>query len=143
MHLGTQVAARDDGDYRVTTYQWLFERADPGSPAYSATKPTRRTDGIGYVSKLTVAATNNTVSKSELMTCVMVSEGPGGQNDKFTHVYTSNPTIIPQGYNSTHMGSGGRPEGGNVLFQDNHAEWRGFNKMKIYVDWSNSRHWWW
>jgi len=136
-------AAADSGNYRVTTYQWLFERADPGSPAYDAARPTRRPDGIGYVSKLSVAATNSSITRSELVTCVVVSEGPGGVNDKFTGVFTSNPTIIPQGYNSTHMGTGARPAGGNALFQDMHAEWKNFTKMKIYVDWSNQRHWWW
>jgi len=129
--------------YRVTTYQWLFERANPGDANYDATKPSRRKDGLGYVRKLSEAVTNNSVSQSELMTCVMVSEGPGGLSDKFTGVFTSNPQIIPNGYNSSHMSSGARPEGGNVLFQDNHVEWRGFNKMKIYVDWTNNRHWWW
>ena len=136
-------AAADLGNYRVTTYQWLFERADPGSAAYDASKPTRRKDGLGYVSKLSVPATNNSVSTSELLTCVVVSEGPGGLTDKFTGVYTANPAIIPQGYNSTHMGAGNRPAGANALFQDCHAEWRNFNKTIIRVDWSSARHWWW
>ena len=133
----------DSGNYRVTTYQWLYERADPGTAAYDAGRPTRRRDGLGYVSKLSVAVTNNSISQSELVTCVIISEGAGGLNDKFTDVYTANRPIIPQGYNSTHMGSSGRPAGGNILFQDMHVEWKGFNKMKIYVDWSNNRHWWW
>jgi hypothetical protein len=77
------------------------------------------------------------------MTCCIVSEGPGGLTDKFTGVYTSNPHIIPRGYNSSHMATASRPAGANILFQDIHADWRGFNKMKIYVDWSNNRHWWW
>jgi prepilin-type N-terminal cleavage/methylation domain-containing protein len=136
-------AAADSGSYRVTTYQWLYERADPGTSGYDAGRPSRRKDNIGYVSKLSVAATNSSVSRSELLTCVMVSEGPGGQTDKFTGVFTSNPGIIPQGYNSTHMGTGSRPAGGNILFQDMHVEWRKFNTMRIYVDWSNNRHWWW
>ncbi|HEU5071423.1 MAG TPA: prepilin-type N-terminal cleavage/methylation domain-containing protein [Verrucomicrobiae bacterium] len=134
----------DNGvNYRVTTYQWLFERNNPGTAGYDASRPSRRRDGLPYVSKLSVAVTNFTVAQSELVTCVVVSEGSGGQNDKFTGVYTSNPQIIPQGYNSSHMSSGSRPEGGNILCQDNHVEWRNFKKMRVYVDWSNNRHWWW
>jgi prepilin-type N-terminal cleavage/methylation domain-containing protein len=134
-------AAADTGNYRVTTYQWLFERANPGAAGYDPNRPTRRADGIGYVSKLSVAATNGSISRSELLTCVVISETVGG-TDKFTGVTTANPAIIPQGYNSTHM-NGLRPSGGNALFQDAHAEWSNFSKMKVYVNWSGNRRWWW
>ena len=135
----------DDGNvsYRVTTYQWLFERTSPSDPQFDPSRPTRRKDGIGYVNKLSVAATNGSPSLSEIVTDVVVSEGPGGLTDKFTGVNTANPAIIPNGYNSSHMQTGSRPAGGNILFQDNHAEWRRFNKMIVRVDWSNNRHWWW
>lgn len=128
------------GNYRVTTYCWLFERNDPGSANYDPSRPTRRDDGYGYVSKLTVSPVpTNSLSDMELVTDVVVSEANG---TKFTGVYTSNPQIIPQGYNSSHM-DGPRPAGGNILFMDSHVGWRGFNKMKRMVTWSQGRQWWW
>ncbi len=129
--------------YRVTTYCWLFERQNPGSPGYDASRPPRRRDGVPYVSRLSKAvATTNTPATSELVTDVVVSEGAGNLNDKFTGVFTSNPHIIPNGFNSSHL-SGRLAEGANILFQDSHVEWRSFKKMLVRVDWSNNRHWWW
>jgi hypothetical protein len=122
----------------VTTYQWLFERAKKNGTGYDASRPTRRNDGIDYVQKLSVAVTNRSPAASELVTDVMVSEG----TTKFTGVYTANPALIPQGYNSSHM-SGVVPGGGMILFQDTHAEWRGFKKMVVRVNWSSNRNWWW
>jgi prepilin-type N-terminal cleavage/methylation domain-containing protein len=131
-------AAADAGNYRVTTYQWLFERAKKNGPGYDPVKPTRRADGIDYVQKLSIAATNNSPSSSELVTDVIVSEG----TTKFTGVFTANPAIIPQGYNSSHM-AGAVPGGGMILFQDNLVEWRNFKTTRVRVNWSNNRNWWW
>jgi prepilin-type N-terminal cleavage/methylation domain-containing protein len=132
-----------NGTYRVTTYCFLVERNSPGTPDYDATHPTRRKDGGPYISKLSVTRTStNTLSETEMVTDVVISEGPGGLTDKFTGVFTSNPDLIPNGYNSSHM-SGKVAGGGAILFQDSHVEWRNFKKMSIWVDWSNNRHWWW
>ncbi len=129
--------------YRVTTYSWLFERQPVGSADYDAGRPTRRKDNVPYVQKLsTRITTTNSISDTELVADVVVSEGAGNLNDKFTGVFTSNPTIIPNGYNSSHM-AGRNPEGGLILFQDSHVAKRSFKKMVVRVDWSNSRHWWW
>jgi prepilin-type N-terminal cleavage/methylation domain-containing protein len=132
------------GNYRVTTYCWLFERINPGDTGYDASRPVRRNDGQPYVSKLSLTPIpTNRISQNELVTDVVVSEGAGTPNDKFVGVYTSNPQIIPQGYNSSHMASASRPDGGMILFQDIHVEWRAFKRMAVRVDWSNNRHWWW
>jgi prepilin-type N-terminal cleavage/methylation domain-containing protein/prepilin-type processing-associated H-X9-DG protein len=134
----------DNGvSYRVTTYVWLFERQARGSAEYDAGRPVRRIDGLPYVQKLSaqISPTNN-FSNTELAGDVIVSEGSGSVNDKFTGVFTSNPGILPNGYNSSHMAGRG-PDGGNFLFQDSHVEWRKFGKMKVMVNWSNNRKWWW
>jgi prepilin-type N-terminal cleavage/methylation domain-containing protein len=132
------------GNYRVTTYCWLFERINPGATGYDASRPVRRRDGQPYVSKLSLSPIpTNSISQNELVTDVVVSEGAGTPNDKFVGVHTSNPQIIPQGYNSSHMASASRPDGGMILFQDIHVEWRAFKRMAVRVDWSNNRHWWW
>jgi prepilin-type N-terminal cleavage/methylation domain-containing protein len=129
--------------YRVTTYCWLFERQNPGHPSYDASRPPRRRDGLPYVSKLSQhISPTNAPAITELVTDVMVSEGSGTLNDKFIGVFTSNPHIIPNGFNSSHM-SGRLPEGGNILYQDAHVDWRSFKKMYVRVDWSNNRRWWW
>lgn len=134
----------DNGvSYRVTTYVWLFERQPVGSADYDAGRPVRRIDGLPYVQKLSrqISPTNN-LSATELMGDVVVSEGSGTVNDRFTGVNTANPSIIPNGYNSNHM-AGQRPDGGYFLYQDAHVDWRRFNKMRVMVNWSNNRKWWW
>jgi prepilin-type N-terminal cleavage/methylation domain-containing protein len=132
------------GNYRVTTYCWLFERINPGAAGYDASRPARRKDGQPYVSKLSISPIpTNSISQNELVTDVVVSEGAGTLNDRFVGVFTSNPQIIPQGYNSSHMATASRPDGGMILFQDIHVEWRSFKRMAVRVDWSNNRHWWW
>lgn len=129
--------------YRVTTYIWLFERQPVGGTDYDSGKPTRRNDGLPYIQKLSAQISpTNSLSSTELVGDVIVSEGSGTANDKFTGVVTANPSILPNGYNSSHM-AGRAPDGGNFLFQDAHVEWRKYGKMKVMVDWSNSRHWWW
>jgi prepilin-type N-terminal cleavage/methylation domain-containing protein/prepilin-type processing-associated H-X9-DG protein len=127
------------GNYRVTTYCWLYERNDPGTPDYDASRPSRRDDKNGYVSKMTVSPVlTNSLSDMELVTDIVISEN----GTKFTGVYTANPQIIPQGYNSSHM-DGARPGGSNILFQDSHVGWRSFKKMTTRVTWTNGRQWWW
>jgi len=147
---GTKASVQDidawwnfNSSYRVTTYCWLFERQNPGTTGYDASRPTRRKDGLPFASKLTVSPVpTNSISDMELVTDVMISEGSGTTSDKFTGVTTANPTLIPQGYNSSHM-AGVVPDGGNILFMDAHVDWRRFRAMKVKVDWSNNRHWWW
>jgi type II secretory pathway pseudopilin PulG len=34
---------------------------------------------------------------------------------------------------SSHLGKGGRPEGGNILFEDGHAAWRDFGQMRHQI----------
>jgi prepilin-type N-terminal cleavage/methylation domain-containing protein len=140
----TTTPASDTGvKYRVTTYCWLFERQPVGSKDYDAGKPTRRADGVPYVQKLSARITSsNNISDTELVTDVVVSEGSGTTSDKFTGVYTANPTVLPNGYNSSFM-AGRLPDGSNILFQDSHVSWRPFKKMKVMVNWSNNRRWWW
>jgi prepilin-type processing-associated H-X9-DG protein len=77
-----------------------------------------------------------------MVTDVIPSQGNGDLTDKFVNVYTSNPTELPNGYNSSHMGKG-RPAGGNILFMDCHIEWRRFSDMQCWGKWpSNQRNMW-
>src|SRR5690606_4389830 len=85
----------DNGvQYRVTTYCWLFERQPVGSADYDSGRPARKRDNRPYIQKLSVpiSPTNN-IADTELVTDVVISEGGGNLNDKFTGVNTANPQI--------------------------------------------------
>jgi prepilin-type processing-associated H-X9-DG protein len=123
--------------HRVTSYQFITSR-DGGQTGY----PTTLNGPKGFLVKITTPYTNLfTVSTTELVTDVVPSEGAGNLSDKFTGVYTSNPTELPKGYNASHM-AGKMPAGGNILFMDNHVEWRKFREMQCWGNWSNNRHMW-
>ena len=123
--------------HRVTSYQFIISR-DGGQTGY----PTTLTPPKGFLVKMTVPYTNlYTIANTELVTDVIPSEGPGNLSDKFVGVYTSNPAEVPKGYNASHM-AGTVPAGGNILFMDNHVEWRKFRQMQCWGNWSNNRHMW-
>ena len=104
----------------------MRQQPAPALPGHELTKP--------YTNTASVVDT-------ELVTDVVVSEGRGVASDKFTRVFTSNPQIIPNGFNTSHM-SGKTPTGGNILYQDGHAVWRRFAEMKVWLNWSNARYFW-
>ncbi|HYG22453.1 MAG TPA: DUF1559 domain-containing protein [Verrucomicrobiae bacterium] len=130
---------------RVTSYQWLISRdgtqtygtsfgPPPSNPALGARK--------GFLTRLGNVYTNfYTVAETELVTDVVVSEGAGTRKDKFVSVLTVNPTELPRGYNSSHM-AGRMPAGGNILFMDQHVEWRQFRDMNSWCRWTQNRWSW-
>jgi prepilin-type N-terminal cleavage/methylation domain-containing protein/prepilin-type processing-associated H-X9-DG protein len=123
--------------HRVTSYQFIISR-DGTQTGY----PTTLRSPKGFLVKMTTPYTNLfTLSNTEMVTDVAPSEGTGALSDKFVGVYTSNPAELPKGYNASHM-AGRVPAGGNILFMDNHVEWRKFRQMQCWGDWSNSRHMW-
>jgi prepilin-type N-terminal cleavage/methylation domain-containing protein/prepilin-type processing-associated H-X9-DG protein len=123
--------------HRVTSYQFILSR-DGGQTGY----PTTLTGPKGFLVKITQPFTNLfSVATTEMVTDVVPSEGAGTLSDKFVGVYTSNPTELPKGYNASHM-AGRMPAGGNILFMDNHVEWRKFRQMQCWGNWSNNRHMW-
>jgi len=122
--------------HRVTSYQFIISR--DGTQNYNTTIRLPK----GLLVKITTPYTNLfNVATTEMVTDVVPSEGSGAATDKFAGVYTSNPTELPNGYNASHM-SKAIPAGGNVLFMDNHAEWRQFKRMQCWGDWNNNRHMW-
>lgn len=127
-----------NGRYRVTSYAWLIKRdsSDPSKPA--PMRPPKQ-----YLTKISSpgSLTNSPPSNTELVADVVISEGTGARTDKFTGVYTSNPQVLPSGYNSSHMGSSKMPAGGNTLFQDGHLEWKRFEPMRVWIDWDTRKFW--
>jgi prepilin-type N-terminal cleavage/methylation domain-containing protein len=127
---------------RVTSYQWIISR--DGTQTYSTkiVPPPTGLGGLGqkgFIVKMGRPFTNTyTATDTELVTDIVVSEGAGKTTDKFKQVYTVNPTELPNGYNSSHMAKN-LPGGGNILFMDEHVDWRRFRDMKAWGQWSNSR----
>ena len=125
--------------YHVTSYYWVFKRNSTTSPDPAGFVPPE-----GFISKLSVAYTNvSPLAESEMVADIDVSQGAGTSADKFTGVYTDNPTELPKGFNSSHMGNSKSPSGGNMLFQDSHISWRNFRFMQVRYKWTNSRNFWW
>jgi prepilin-type N-terminal cleavage/methylation domain-containing protein len=139
-----------DGDYwwnyssghRVTSYQWILSRDGTQNYSTRLVAPPGGSGGLaqkGFIVKLGVVFTNfYSPAETELVTDVVVSQSAGTTSDQFVSVYTVNPTELPKGFNSSHMGSA-RPAGGNILFMDQHVGWRKFQQMKAWGQWSNSR----
>ena len=127
---------------RVTSYQWILSRDGTQTYGTKIVTPPTGLNGLaqkGYLVKLGVVFTNfYTIAETELVTDVVVSEGSGIFSDKFTGVYTVNPTELSRGYNSSHM-SRNTPAGGNILFMDQHVSWRQFREMKAWGQWTNNR----
>jgi prepilin-type N-terminal cleavage/methylation domain-containing protein/prepilin-type processing-associated H-X9-DG protein len=130
---------------RVTSYQWIISR--DGTPMNGTQGgiiyPTQLKAPKGWLVKLgKVFSPSFNVANTEMVADVVVSEGFGiASFDKFTHVYTSNPTELPEGYNSSHM-AGNKPTGGNILFMDGHVKWRQFRDMTAWGTWSDQRREW-
>jgi prepilin-type N-terminal cleavage/methylation domain-containing protein/prepilin-type processing-associated H-X9-DG protein len=131
--------------HRVTSYQWIISR--DGTPMNGThggiTYPTQLKAPKGWLIKLGQPFDKRfTVANTEMVADVVVSQGFGiASFDKFTHVYTSNPTELPNGYNSSHM-AGKMSAGGNILFMDGHVSWRQFREMTAWGTWSDQRREW-
>jgi hypothetical protein len=127
----------------VTSYEWILSRN--GTQTYSTSIVTPPTGLSGLAQKGYLVKMNNvfnafyTPGTTEIVNDIVVSQGNGTLSDQFTGVYTVNPTELPKGYNSSHMGTTGRPNGGNILFMDQHVTWRKFADMKAWCSWSNNR----
>jgi prepilin-type N-terminal cleavage/methylation domain-containing protein/prepilin-type processing-associated H-X9-DG protein len=131
-------------DHRVTGYQWIISR-DGTFGKYSSTKSgTTLTNPRGYLAKITQPYTNMlSVATTEMVTDVVPSEdgGTGRNAQKFINVTSTNPTELPSGYRASHMAKS-IPAGGNILFMDGHVEWRRFQDMQMWGQWSNGRNSW-
>ena len=137
-----------DSDHRVTGYQWIISRDGTKGKYGNSVPGTTLTNPKGYVTKITQAYTNlYTPATTEVMTDVVISSGPqtGPTTDpktqQFLGVVSTNPTELPNGYNSSHMKKN-IPAGGTILFMDTHVEWRNFQDMQMWGQWSNNRNIW-
>lgn len=131
--------------HRVTSYQWLISRdGKAGNFGSSSSTAVTLSAPKGFLNKISTPYTNNyNLANTEMVTDVVISQGnfvagmsganPTGQT--FLDVTSSNPQELPKGYNANHM-KGNIPAGGNILFMDCHVEWRNFNQMQMWGQWS-------
>jgi prepilin-type N-terminal cleavage/methylation domain-containing protein/prepilin-type processing-associated H-X9-DG protein len=130
--------------YRVTGYFWMLER-------YRGTPPTLIPPPLGtgtpkkhWVKRLD----EKNPTLTELATDAILSQTAGGRPCEDAN-YASFDRITTGGLEgcgildrSNHI-RGRKSEGGNILFLDNHVEWRRFNEMqKRYPVSGEPCHWW-
>ena len=138
------------GDYKSLGYFFMIARNDltgkikNSKPNFSPNPAYPRM----FVSKTSsLCNTNNNglnVSSTELVTDVTLSDGPA-RTANFRGIATSSAANIPYlvngAYSSSHM-KGAAVAGGDILFQDAHAEWRQFQQMNWVTPDSQSRYQW-
>jgi prepilin-type N-terminal cleavage/methylation domain-containing protein len=135
-------------DHRVTGYQWMISRDGTLGRYNQAGGGTSLTPPKGYINKITRAFTNiYSPATTEMVSDVVISSGPQSgpttskTSQQYLGVVSTNPTELPGGYNSSHMKKG-VPAGGEIMFMDTHVEWRNFQDMQMWGQWSNSRNVW-
>ena len=132
-----------EGQYKSVGYFWMIMRNDAANPGKPSMNPNPNRPRM-LIAKTTTVATNLSSSETEIVADITISSGSGDRNtDKFVGVASTitDPTILPNGYRASHM-SGNRPSGGNILFQDNHLEWRLFQDMDWVTTDSQNRYQW-
>jgi prepilin-type N-terminal cleavage/methylation domain-containing protein len=132
-----------EGAYKSVGYWWMIKRndaANPNKPVMTYANPAKQRI---LITKTTTISTNLSLSQTEITADITISTGSGNKNtDQFINVPSSAPTtILPSGYRSSHL-KASRPAGGNILFQDNHVEWRQFLEMDWVSTDSQGRYEW-
>jgi prepilin-type N-terminal cleavage/methylation domain-containing protein/prepilin-type processing-associated H-X9-DG protein len=129
-----------DGRYKSTGYYWMIARNDGLHPDRPSMNPNPNRPRM-LVSKSTTVVTNLDVAATEMIVDITVSDGQD-RNSNFLNIRTTTPKeILPYGYAASHLEKG-RPTGGNIAFQDGHAQLRKFTDMDwITYDWQNRYEW--
>jgi prepilin-type N-terminal cleavage/methylation domain-containing protein len=121
-----------EGTFKSVGYYFMIKRNDNKHTTnpHLNTNPARPRI---FLTKTTTMSPGLNVANTEVVTDVTVSTGPT-TSSSFRNVPSSAPTtILPNGFSSSHMGRT-LPIGGNILFQDAHAEWRKFMDMGWITD---------
>jgi prepilin-type N-terminal cleavage/methylation domain-containing protein len=131
-----------EGEYKSVGYWWMIKRNDAANPNKPNISPNPNRPRM-LIAKTTTVATNNLSSvETEIVADITISSGNGSKSDQFVNVPSTAPaSILPNGYRSSHL-NGNWPTGANILFQDNHLEWRLFQDMDwITYDTQNRYEW--
>jgi len=125
---------------RESSYSWFISR--DGTQNY----PTTLTAPKGWLTKSSKPYNSvDSLSTAVLVADTVVSSGTGNpQTDKWGPTFVTSTSGIIPGYNSNHLtGSGSFPSGGNALCMDSHVEWRRFQTMTAWADWTEKSYWYW
>jgi prepilin-type N-terminal cleavage/methylation domain-containing protein len=129
---------------RESSYAWFISR--DGSTKINPNNTTTMRAPKGWLVKADKPYNPaDRVSNTELVADTTVSKGFGNRlTDKWGSAnVTSTSGIIP-GYNSNHLtGNSPLPAGGNVLCMDGHVEWRPFQQMNAWAEWTSKQYWYW
>lgn len=129
-----------EGQYKSTGYYWMIKRNDAKHTSKPAMNPNPARPRV-LVAKTTSTFTNLNTATAEITTDITMSTG-ASRTSSFKNIPSSAPTsILPNGYTTSHI-KGSTPSGGNILFQDNHVEWRKFNDMDWITYDAQSRYEW-
>jgi prepilin-type N-terminal cleavage/methylation domain-containing protein len=124
---------RDD-QFRVTSYFWLMDTqvGRPDDLLYEPGTPHKR-----WVKNLNQKGGG----QAELILDAVISVANDRQNGNFVEV-RGGTYDRHQIYDRTnHLRKGSRPDGGNIVFQDGHQEWRNFSEMEMRRQFG-PYHWW-
>lgn len=126
-----------EGEYKSLGYWFMTKRNDANHTTKPAMNPNPNRPRM-FITKTTTIATNLSSAETEIITDITISFSSGDRNaDAFVNVPSTAPnSILPNGYKSSHL-NGNRPVGGNILFQDNHMDWRLFQDMD-WITWDNA-----
>ena len=129
-------------EHRATAYDWLISRAGANTYYAAGVSSSAATMPRNYLSKSNISWTNSvSLADSEMVADVIISTSTFG-NNSFVHVIdASSVAALPYGMASNHMNTS-TPAGGNILFQDDHVDWRKFQNMKQWLTWTSSRDLW-
>jgi prepilin-type N-terminal cleavage/methylation domain-containing protein len=119
----------------VLGYVLLISR--DGMPNYSATAPARMPDGTPFATKFT---TMTNPARTEVIIDQTISMNASANVSGLFDRVTSTSGIIP--FHKTSHVAKSLPTGGNIVFGDNHAEWRPFKSMRSHGQ-VGTPYWWW
>ena len=130
-----------EGAYKSTGYYWMIKRNDAANPSKPSMNPNPNKPRSLVTKTTQSVSTNLDLTTTEIVTDITISTS-SARNSAFKNVPSStSTTILPNGYNSSHL-SGNTPDGGNILFQDAHVEWRKFRDFDWITYDSQNRYEW-
>ena len=133
-----------EGQYKSLGYWWMIKRNDAANPNKPAMNPNPNKPRSLITKTTTISPDGLNTAETEIIADITISAGTGDKNtDQFVNVASSisDPTILPNGYRASHLNAT-RPQGGNIYFQDNHAEWRVFQDMD-WISWDGQHRYEW
>jgi len=127
------------GGYRVTQYVWMIERGEwlKGPIQVNGNDPLDQPKR-NFLKKMSDVVNSGIV---ELVADSTLSELIG--SDEYNPDDHDFVTVIGDQNKTSHMGRDLKPSGTNILFVDNHVEWRHFNRMGLRYKKDNSPYFWW